>query len=148
MNGISSLEGALPEGRVQRDAETTRAHAHDYWAFEAIHDVGGNPTTPPPAVVFPESTEEVATVLRVADAERIAVVPFGLGSGVCGGVRPGAEAIVVDLSRMDSLLEVDASSCTARVQAGINGGRCERLLGERGFTLGHFPQSIDVSTGI
>ena len=146
MNGISSLEGALPEGRVQRDAETTRAHAHDYWAFEAIHDVGGNPTTPPPAVVFPESTEEVATVLRIADAERIAVVPFGLGSGVCGGVRPGAEAIVVDLSRMDSLLEVDSASCTARVQAGINGGHCERLLGERGFTLGHFPQSIDVST--
>lgn len=146
MKTIELLENALPSGRVARDEETRRAHAHDYWAFEAIHDVAGNPTEAPPAVVFPESTAEVAKILEIADAERTAIVPYGLGSGVCGGVRPGAEALVVDTSRMAGLLDVNARACTARAQAGLNGAEFERLLGERGFTLGHFPQSIGVST--
>ena len=146
MKTIERLQEALPEGRVVADEETRRAHAHDYWAFEAIHDVAGNPTEPPPAVVFPESTAEVATILEIADADRTAIVPYGLGSGVCGGVRPGAEALVVDLSRMKALLGVDARACTARAQAGLNGAECERLLSEQGFTLGHFPQSIGVSS--
>lgn len=146
MKTIELLEEALPSGRVARDDDTRRGHAHDYWAFEAIHDVAGNPTEAPPAVIFPESTAEVATILEIADAERTAIVPYGLGSGVCGGVRPGAEALVVDTSRMSGLLDVNAEACTARAQAGLNGAEFERLLGERGFTLGHFPQSIGVST--
>lgn len=146
MKTIELLENALPSGRVLRDDETRRAHAHDYWAFEAIHDVAGNPTEPPPAVVFPESTAEVSKILEIANAERTAIVPYGLGSGVCGAVRPGGDALVVDLSRMAELLDVNAQACTARAQAGLNGAECERLLGEKGFTLGHFPQSIAVST--
>ncbi len=146
MRTIELLEEQLPSGRVRRDAETRRAHAHDYWAFEAIHDVAGNPTEPPPAVVFPESTAEVSKILEIADAQRTAIVPYGLGSGVCGAVRPGGEALVVDVSRMSALLDLNAEAGTARVQAGLNGAECERLLDERGFTLGHFPQSIAVST--
>lgn len=146
MKTIEILERALASGRVRRDDETRRSHAHDYWALEAIHDVAGNPTTPPPAVVFPESTAEVSKILEVANAERTAIVPYGLGSGVCGGVRPGADALVVDLSRMNTLLALDARAHTARAQAGLNGAEFERLLGERGFTLGHFPQSIGVSS--
>ncbi|MBM4268467.1 MAG: FAD-binding oxidoreductase [Deltaproteobacteria bacterium] len=143
---LEELERALPQGRIERGEEIRRAHAHDYWAFEAIHDVGGNPTTPPPAVVFPESTDEVAKILTIANEQRCPVVPFGLGSGVCGGVRPGGEALVVDLSRMARVLEVNDQAATARLQAGLNGAACERLLNERGYTLGHFPQSIAVSS--
>lgn len=146
MKTIELLEKALPAGSVQRDEETTRAHAHDYWAFEAIHDIGGHPAEAPPAVVFPESTADVAKILEIADAERTAIVPYGLGSGVCGGVRPGGEALVVDLSRMAKILEVNDEAATARVQAGMNGAECEKQLQEQGFTLGHFPQSIGVST--
>jgi len=146
MKTIELLEGALPADRVRRDEATRRAHAHDYWAFEAIHDVAGHPAEPPPAVVFPQSTAEVSTILEIADAQRTAIVPYGLGSGVCGAVRPGADALVVDLSRMAALLDVNAEAATARVQAGLGGSECERLLQERGFTLGHFPQSIAVSS--
>ena len=74
MKTIELLEEALPSGRVARDDDTRRGHAHDYWAFEAIHDVAGNPTEAPPAVIFPESTAEVATILEIADAERTAIV--------------------------------------------------------------------------
>src|SRR5262245_43894591 len=61
---LDVLESALPAGRVGRGDAERRAHAHDYWAFEAIHDVAGNPVDPPPAVVYPESTAEVAKVLE------------------------------------------------------------------------------------
>jgi len=146
MSAIAELRAALPEGRVSTGDDDRRAHAHDYWALQAIRDVGGRPVAPPACVVFPESTDEVARVLEIADRLRTAVVPFGLGSGVCGGVEPGADAVVVDLSRMAALVRVDGHSLVATVQAGLRGSECERLLGEQGLTLGHFPQSIALST--
>lgn len=146
MNAVAELRAALPEGRVATGDEERRAHAHDYWALQAIRDVGARPVPPPACVVFPESTEEVSRVLAIADRLRTPIVPFGLGSGVCGAVEPGADAVVVDLSRMNALVSVDGRSLTATVQAGLRGSECERLLGERGFTLGHFPQSIALST--
>ncbi len=146
MKAIETLEALLPAGRVVTAEAERRAHAHDYWALEAIHDLGGRPAEPPPAVVYPESTAEVARILEVAEQQRVAVVPFGLGSGVCGAVRPGREAIVVDMTRMCRLLDASREALTAVVQPGLNGAECERLLRERGLTLGHFPQSIDRST--
>ncbi len=146
MSIVEALTKALPAGRVVTESDDLRAHAHDYWALEAIRDRGTERAPAPPCVVYPESTAEVATVLKIANEQRVAVVPFGLGSGVCGGVRPGADAIVLDTRRMAALLEVNGEALTARVQAGLNGAECERLLDERGFTLGHFPQSIALST--
>jgi len=146
MSIVEALTKALPAGRVVTESADLRKHAHDYWALEAIRDRGPERAPAPPCIVYPESTAEVATVLKLANDQRVAVVPFGLGSGVCGGVRPGADAIVLDTSRMAALLEVNGEALTARVQAGLNGAECERLLDERGFTLGHFPQSIALST--
>lgn len=146
MSAIDDLRSALPEGRVATDEEVRRAHAHDYWALQAIRDVGGRPVAAPPCVVFPESTDDVARVLKIANERRTPVVPYGLGSGVCGGVEPGADAIVVDLSRMSKFLGVDDRSLIATAQAGLRGSDFERLLDERGFTAGHFPQSIALST--
>src|SRR5690606_35713910 len=142
MSIVDALTKALPADRVVTEDADRKAHAHDYWALEAIRDRGPEPAPPPPCVVYPESTAEVATVLRIANEQRVAVVPYGLGSGVCGGVRPGTDAIVLDTRRMAALLEANGESLVARVQAGLNGAECERLLNERGFTLGHFPQSI------
>jgi alkyldihydroxyacetonephosphate synthase len=146
MSIVDALTKALPADRVVTEDADRKAHAHDYWALEAIRDRGPEPAPPPPCVVYPESTAEVATVLRIANEQRVAVVPYGLGSGVCGGVRPGTDAIVLDTRRMAALLEANGESLVARVQAGLNGAECERLLNERGFTLGHFPQSIALST--
>lgn len=146
MSIVEALTKALPAGRVVTESADLHAHAHDYWALEAIRDRGPQPAPSPQCVVYAESTAEVASVLEIADQLRVAVVPFGLGSGVCGAVRPGEDAIVLDTRRMAALLEVNGEALVARVQAGLNGGECERLLDERGFTLGHFPQSIHLST--
>jgi alkyldihydroxyacetonephosphate synthase len=65
---------------------------------------------------------------------------------VCGGVLPDAGSIVIDLRRMSRLLELNETALTARVQAGMMGNACEAAFNERGYSMRHFPQSIDVST--
>ena len=105
---------------------------------------------PPDAVVYPKDEREVAKLLSFARANRISIVPFAGGSSVVGGVEPikprGTKgAITVDLRRMKNVLDVDAVSLTATVEAGISGPELEDELNKRGFTLGHFPQSFQFS---
>jgi alkyldihydroxyacetonephosphate synthase len=104
----------------------------------------------PDAVVYPKDEREVAKLLSFARVNRISVVPFAGGSSVVGGVEPkrpkGVKgAITVDLRRMNRVLDLDAVSLTATVEAGISGPRLEDELNAKGFTLGHFPQSFQFS---
>lgn len=100
----------------------------------------------PDAVVSPADHAEVAAVLRVCADRGIAVVPFGGGTSVVGGVDPvrGAQRAVIalDLSRAAALLALDEVSLLATFGAGTTGPQAEELLGARGYTLGHFPQSF------
>ncbi len=98
------------------------------------------------AVVWPENVREVAAVVRAARELRLPIVPYGGGSGVCGGAVPIRGGITVDLKRMDDLLAVDDTDMVCDVEAGMNGERFERALHGRGFTAGHFPSSIYCST--
>ncbi len=101
---------------------------------------------PPEAVVWPESAEQVSRVLRFAGERGLPVVPFGGGSGVCGGTWALKGGISLDLKRMDQVLKVDALQMQVRAQTGINGELFERELQRVGLTLGHFPSSIYVAT--
>jgi alkyldihydroxyacetonephosphate synthase len=98
----------------------------------------------------PAGREEVAQVLGACAQEGVAVIPFGGGTSVVGGVeplrRPFEAAISVDLTRLHGLLELDERSQLATFAAGTLGPDVERLLGARGLTLGHFPQSFEFST--
>jgi alkyldihydroxyacetonephosphate synthase len=100
----------------------------------------------PDAVIMPGSEDEVAAILDYCSAHRIAVVPFGGGTSVVGGLDPirgGFDAVVtLDLRRFDALHWLDDISGEAELGAGVTGPEAERLLGERGFSLGHFPQSF------
>ncbi len=104
----------------------------------------------PDAVLLPGSEDEVAAVLRHCSQHGIAVVPFGGGTSVVGGVDPirGAfgAAVALDLRRLDRLLALDEVSGEAELEAGVTGPDAERLLGERGFSLGQFPQSFQYAT--
>jgi alkyldihydroxyacetonephosphate synthase len=107
--------------------------------------------TPPDAVVFPESAEQVASVLRLAEERHLTVVPFGGGSSVVGGVEPEepegcAGVLSLDLRRIDRVIAVDPLSRTATIEAGMYGPALEDALNVHGFTLGHFPQSFEFST--
>jgi alkyldihydroxyacetonephosphate synthase len=103
----------------------------------------------PDAVVLPGAPEQVVRVLDVCSREGIAVIPFGGGTSVVGGVEPLAgphrAAIALDLRRLRGV-EVDRTSLTARIGAGLRGPEAEAALRAEGLTLGHFPQSFEYAT--
>ncbi len=104
---------------------------------------------PPDLVALPRDCSEVETVLSWAEAEGAAVVPFGGGTSVCGGVeaRLGDRPVVtMDLRRLDRLVEVDPTSLAARIEAGATGPRLEEQLREHGLTMRCFPQSFEYAT--
>ncbi|RDH80189.1 FAD-binding oxidoreductase [Mycolicibacterium moriokaense] len=104
----------------------------------------------PDAVLVPGDENEVAEVLRVCAQRSIAVVPFGGGTSVVGGLEPlrgQLKAVIsLDLCRLNELHSLDDVSGEAELGAGLTGPDAERLLGERGFSLGHFPQSFQFAT--
>lgn len=143
---VAELERLMP-GRVSTTPPDRVAYARDLWPRGLITLAGGSPAPhPPDAVVWPTSTEEVVAVVRAAARTGTPLVPFGAGSGVCGGTLPVRGGLVVDLKRMRSIVELDAQSGRATVEAGIIGEHLEHELERRGLTLGHFPSSIMCST--
>ncbi|WP_460443876.1 FAD-binding oxidoreductase, partial [Amycolatopsis cihanbeyliensis] len=104
----------------------------------------------PDAVLLPGDPEQVQRVLEACARHDLAVVPFGGGTSVVGGVtaaRGGKHAVVVlDLRRLNRLVSVDPVSRLAVFQAGVRGPEAERLLAAHGLTLGHVPQSFERAT--
>jgi len=104
----------------------------------------------PDAVLLPGDDEQVAEVLRYCAEHSIAVVPFGGGTSVVGGLDPirgDFKAVIsLDLRRLDQLHALDEVSGEAELGAGLTGPEAERLLGDRGYSLGHFPQSFCFAT--
>jgi alkyldihydroxyacetonephosphate synthase len=142
----ADLARALGAARVDVSAAALLEHAHDTWPLSLLRLHQGRLTARPACVVSPTSTDEVAALLRYANQEGLPVVPYGGGSGVSGGILPNPETIVVDLRQLDRLLDLNETALQARVQAGMFGHRFEEALQERGYTMGHWPQSVALST--
>ena len=110
------------------------------------HDTTGAPDL----VVRPGTHEEILELLAVCSEERIAVIPFGGGTSVVGGLEADSDgyagAVALDLRRMNALLELDETSRLAVLEPGLRGPEAEALIGARGFTIGHFPQSFEYAT--
>ena len=104
----------------------------------------------PDAILLPGDEDAVAAILRYCTEHRIAIVPFGGGTSVVGGLDPlrGEFRAVVslDLRRLDALHHLDEISGEAELGAGVTGPQAEELLGAHGFSLGHFPQSFQFAT--
>jgi alkyldihydroxyacetonephosphate synthase len=101
-------------------------------------------------VVLPGSADEVRAVLAACAEERVAVIPFGGGTSVVGGVEPVRDgftgAVSLDLGRLDRVVSVDRTSLVAVLEPGLRGPDAEAALAAEGLTLGHFPQSFEFST--
>jgi alkyldihydroxyacetonephosphate synthase len=109
----------------------------------------GRVGTLPDAVAFPETTDDVAALLAWAKESGARLIPFGGGTSVAGHVNPRASdepVVTVDLSRLSRLLALDETSRLATFGAGVKGPDLEAALRAHGFTLGHFPQSFELST--
>ncbi|MEA2391342.1 MAG: alkyldihydroxyacetonephosphate synthase [Solirubrobacteraceae bacterium] len=131
--------------RVDRAARVEHAAGRGYPDLVRLR--AGDASSAPDAVLEPDCDEEVAAALRACAEADVAVVPFGGGTSVVGGVEPlrGEHSAVValDLGRLDRLVSLDERSLTAVLEAGLRGPEAERLLNARGLTLGHFPQSYE-----
>lgn len=140
------LSGALPPDRItQRDADLF-VYSRDCWPKTIMWTEDGRRPYNPDAVVFPRNAGEVASVVKACAELDVPVIPYGGGSGVCGGVVPVKGGVSIDLKAMKSLHGIDPVNLVAEVDAGIMGSHIEEKLNAAGFTLGHFPSSIMCST--
>ena len=142
---VTALEQALGD-RVCTDAQILAAHRRDSWMLSELDDLEGRPPPPPLAVLRPESSAEVSAALRVTRDAGVPVIPYGAGSGVCGAVRTCAGCVVLSTEALTGLRELDDANLYARFGAGTLGMRAEQRVQEAGLSIGHWPQSIALST--
>jgi alkyldihydroxyacetonephosphate synthase len=100
----------------------------------------------PDVIVWPANVAAVVQIVRLANETRTPIVPYGAGSGVCGGAAPLRGGIILDMKRMKQIVDLDEESLTVTAGAGILGQLLESELNRRGYTMGHFPSSIYSST--
>lgn len=148
---IDALKARCAPDRVRTSAYERIYHATGRSYHDLLRLRTGAIDTFPDAIVYPETHREVEQIVAFADAHDLALIPFGGGSSVVGGVDPTCAAdqkgtITLDMMRMNRMLDVNPVTRTATFQAGIYGPELERLLQAEGHTLGHFPQSFQFST--
>lgn len=122
------------------------ANSRDYWPVNNIWMIAGSVPALPQLVVWPETTEEVVELLKLANSFKIPVTPYGEGSGTLGGAIPIRGGISFDLKRMNRILQIDDDNLMTHVECGLNGALYEKSLNQAGFTGGHFPQSLRCSS--
>jgi len=144
-----ALFEAVGESNVFRGSEDRVRHATGCGYADLAQLRGGRLDAAPDAVLLPSDADAVRRVLEVCAAEGIAVVPFGGGTSVVGGVAPlrgeHSRVVSLDLARLRDA-EVDRRSLTARLGAGLRGPEAEAALGGEGVVLGHYPQSFEYAT--
>ena len=146
---LAALADAVGEANVSTDDDVRRRRTRGKSTPDLLRARAGDLTDAPDAVVRPADHDEVVAVLAVAVEHHVAVVPFGGGTSVTGGLaarRDGYAGVVsLDLGRLVDVT-VDAVSMTAVLGPGLRGPEAEAALAEHGVTLGHFPQSFEYAS--
>ncbi|MDB4955214.1 MAG: putative alkyl dihydroxyacetonephosphate synthase agp [Myxococcales bacterium] len=152
---VAPARVSVPDPLVTMSSQTSRdraAHSRGRAFVDLVAGFAGDYGAPPDLIVRPRDPIGVARVLEVCDERGFAVVPFGGGTSVVGGVDAAAArgdhpaVVCLDLSALAGVLEVDTASRLARIGAGTFGPRIEDELATHGLTLRHFPQSFEFST--
>ncbi|MUM15534.1 FAD-binding oxidoreductase [Mycobacterium sp. CBMA271] len=138
-------------GIASADHTDRIAHSHGQAFRDVVRALRGQLSAVPDLVMRPESEVQVSTILDWCTTSGVAVIPFGGGTSVVGGVEPRGlndypGCVSMDLGALNQVLEVDTVSRAARIQAGVLGPALEAQLRPHGYTLRHFPQSFEFST--
>jgi len=146
----TSLQDIVGVEHVKDDALERVVHGYGKGLRDLVRIRRGDFGRLPDIAVYPGNEEEVSQIVRAALTANAVVVPFGGGTNISGCLearrREKRPVISVDMARMNNILEIDEGSRLARIQAGALGPHIESSLNERGWTLGHFPDSFNHST--
>ena len=144
---IAVLDALVSAGvPFSADERLRYEHGRDWWPLTIGWISKGVVPALAGVVVLPTTIQHVSDTLRIANAHGVPVTPQGGRSGVVGGAVPVTGGIALDLTTMDQVIAIDDESLTVTVQAGKFGPDLEEVLGARGLTVGHFPQSFDLAT--
>lgn len=147
---IAALGALVGPDHVTCDRDQRMPRARGKSSLDLLEWREGGVVSAPDAVVAPGTEDEVLALLEWASAEGVAVVPFGGGTSVVGGLTPldgGFRGVIsLDLARFDAVEDVDPVSGLVTLGAGLSGPHAEMLLAEHGLQLGHFPQSFPYAT--
>lgn len=145
---IGDLKSLLGPGSVESEPGVLSALSRDWWSQALWWDEQTLRRHTPSALLRPESAEDLSKAMIWAGQNGVAVIPRGGGSGVCGAAIPsGPDSLVVDTTRLNKVLAIEAGeSPSVRAQAGIFGGDLEAAVNRSGYSLMHFPASLEIST--
>jgi glycolate oxidase len=136
---VSKLEQILPKQNILSSEEECYVYSQD-GTNGIIADV------PPDVILFPETIEEIQSILKFANTHKIPVVARGAGTNVVGACISEKGGIILNFSKMDKVLEVNKTNMTARVQAGAVVGEIQKLANEKGLFFPLDPSNLRVST--
>jgi alkyldihydroxyacetonephosphate synthase len=147
---LAELRALLGAAHVRDDHEDRVLHAAGKGYPDLVRLRAGEPEGAPDAIAYPAAHDELRALLELCARRSLAVVPFGGGTSVVGGVAPlrgeHSGVIALDMGRMRALVSLDRESRTVAVQAGMRAPALERELLGAGLTLGHYPQSFEYVT--
>jgi len=140
----------LPEHPLIVTAEEDRVrHARGQSLVDWLAMRSGDFEVFPDGVAYPETSDDVAELLKICSDKDILVIPYGGGTSVAGHINPfnsDKAILTIDMGRMNRLMDLDEDSLIATFGAGTPGPQVEAQLHARGYTLGHFPQSFELAT--
>jgi len=140
------LAALLPGDSLRLSEADRLLYSRDCWPRALLSTLAGDSGPLPMAVAAPPDVETLLSVVRACLRHRTPMVPFGGGSGVCGGVTPVRGGVTIDMKHLKDVGTVNAVNKTVEVMAGALGSHLEEKLNAQGYTLGHFPSSLMCST--
>ena len=146
MDVLEQLSATLGHNKVLTDDASLQSRRHDYWFLSALNEYQGRHAPNPLCVVRPASVEDVVATVNTCREAGVALITFGLGSGVCGAVIATPESVLLDMNAMNAVREIDTTNMLASFDAGHNGAEAEEAVAAQGMTIGNFPQSIALSS--
>ncbi|GAB3809009.1 FAD-binding oxidoreductase [Humibacter antri] len=147
---VDRLEAIAGVGRVSTDGHDRVVHTFGKSLRDLMRVRSGRLERTPDVVVYPADEAEVQDIVDLAASTDTVIIPFGGGSNIVGSLEPSVDesrtVISLDLGRMNRVVDIDEESGLARIEAGAQGPDLEAQLQERGWTLGHYPDSFTHST--
>jgi len=147
---LSTLTGIVGADDVTTDAMERVVHTYGKSLRDLVRIRGNKIARLPDVVVYPDDEDEVQRVVDAVVAANAVLIPFGGGSNIAGSLEPRADesrvVVSLDLGRLNEVLSIDEASGLARIQAGALGPDLERQLNDKGWTIGHFPDSFTHSS--